>query len=581
MTAVDAGRNDRVRAGARRRVGAVGLHRRRRRAGVAVHAARARAARATTGSASHVVLDERSAAFRALGIGARDRPARDRVLHVRDRRGQLPSGGDRGRTRAGAAASCARPTAHPSCATRARARRSTRRTSTASAVRWFHDPGPPEADAGAPVRRGGRSRAARSRQPSGRRPGPVHLNLPFREPLVPTGAPLVDAPGRPDGAPWTQTLHASRGASTPRSSSDSRRLVRAHPTRSAGRGMGRRVRRRDARPRFAARGGLAGARRSDLATPRRTARDLDLRGAAARARVRRRRTGPTVVLRIGAPLTSKVATAWLDAAVAADRSSTRTAAWLDPHPRTQVERIADRRRAAARRDRRGTRAVRSRAIDRPVARRLARSRARGPRRDRRRARRTRTRRSKAWSRATSRPRFPTAPRWSSRRACRCARSSGAWRRATACACSRTAARTASTASCRRWSGVAATAAVRPSACAATSASCTTPTGCSGRREAGTDVRGRRQRRRRHLLVPPARRSCRSSSSSSGRRTASTWSRSRARTGRPPSASTTLDELAGRARPPAMRACSSFPSTARRASPAIASCGRPSRPPLPR
>jgi 2-succinyl-5-enolpyruvyl-6-hydroxy-3-cyclohexene-1-carboxylate synthase len=37
--------------------------------------------------------------------------------------------------------------------------------------------------------------------------GPVHLNLGFREPLVPTGAPLVDAPGRTQGRPWAVVDH--------------------------------------------------------------------------------------------------------------------------------------------------------------------------------------------------------------------------------------------------------------------------------------------------------------------------------------------------------------------------------------
>ena len=68
------------------------------------------------------------------------------------------------------------------------------------AVRWFCDPGPPARRSPARARRGARSRAARSPTRVGPPAGPVHLNLPFREPLVPTGAPLVDAPGRADGA---------------------------------------------------------------------------------------------------------------------------------------------------------------------------------------------------------------------------------------------------------------------------------------------------------------------------------------------------------------------------------------------
>src|SRR5262249_62350349 len=40
--------------------------------------------------------------------------------------------------------------------------------------------------------------------------GPAPLNLAFREPLVPTGAPLVEAGGRTDGRPWTAAIVPGR-----------------------------------------------------------------------------------------------------------------------------------------------------------------------------------------------------------------------------------------------------------------------------------------------------------------------------------------------------------------------------------
>ncbi len=67
-----------------------------------------------------------------------------------------------------------------------------------TAVRWFHDPGVPD-DA---RRSSWRSLAARAFASTlGVRAGPVHLNLPFRDPLVGEAEPLPG--GRPDGRPWS------------------------------------------------------------------------------------------------------------------------------------------------------------------------------------------------------------------------------------------------------------------------------------------------------------------------------------------------------------------------------------------
>jgi 2-succinyl-5-enolpyruvyl-6-hydroxy-3-cyclohexene-1-carboxylate synthase len=75
------------------------------------------------------------------------------------------------------------------------------------AARWFCEVGLPEARPGAVGY--WRSLAcqawAHAAGSTGALPGPVHLNLPFREPLVPTGGGEWPEPldGRPGGRPWT------------------------------------------------------------------------------------------------------------------------------------------------------------------------------------------------------------------------------------------------------------------------------------------------------------------------------------------------------------------------------------------
>lgn len=72
------------------------------------------------------------------------------------------------------------------------------------AARWFHAPGVPDAAAAGTWRRlAGRSLAEASGQGAARRPGPVHLDLAFREPLV--GAPCELPAARGGDAPWVTT----------------------------------------------------------------------------------------------------------------------------------------------------------------------------------------------------------------------------------------------------------------------------------------------------------------------------------------------------------------------------------------
>lgn len=100
-------------------------------------------------------------------------------------------------------------------------------------VRWFHDPGVPDASetALAAARSAASEAWARALGLAGRGgPGPVHLNLPFGKPLEPGARPVQGeagalpegfelarsraAQGREDGAPWRQTV-AGRAALAP------------------------------------------------------------------------------------------------------------------------------------------------------------------------------------------------------------------------------------------------------------------------------------------------------------------------------------------------------------------------------
>ena len=202
------------------------------------------------------------------------------------------------------------------------------------AVRWFCEVGVPEDHPGAAA--SWRSVAARAAAEAlGPPAGPVHLNLAFRDPLVPTGEPLVDAPGRTDGRPWTSV---TRPARVPDDATVARlaESVRAHPRGVivAGWGSGASPAAVD---RFAAAAGwpvladpISGLRRGPHAVSTYEAL-LRSPGFAAGHR-------PDLVLRLGAAPTSKALTAWLDAGVP-QLLVDPDGAWLDPG-RAAAERVA-------------------------------------------------------------------------------------------------------------------------------------------------------------------------------------------------------------------------------------------------
>jgi 2-succinyl-5-enolpyruvyl-6-hydroxy-3-cyclohexene-1-carboxylate synthase len=171
------------------------------------------------------------------------------------------------------------------------------------------------------------------------RPGPVHLNFPLREPLVPTGPlPPDPLPGRPGGRPWVTATtpssaipspnSASPGTPSPATPAPRRELtprgvvVAGRSERGAGLGI--------AVAQFAQRAGyplladpLSGARRGPVAI---ATYDLLLRDEDFGRRMR-----PELVIRVGDLPTSKPLRAWLASLADVEQVGLDAeAAWQDP-----------------------------------------------------------------------------------------------------------------------------------------------------------------------------------------------------------------------------------------------------------
>ncbi|MBO0714269.1 MAG: 2-succinyl-5-enolpyruvyl-6-hydroxy-3-cyclohexene-1-carboxylic-acid synthase, partial [Acidimicrobiales bacterium] len=199
-----------------------------------------------------------------------------------------------------------------------------------TAVRWY-------AEAEAPSRQRGeaaevaiwRSLAARAlAEALGPPAGPVHLNLPFREPLVPSGParPPFDLGGRPGTKPFVHRPGASHLADG-ETVDDLTRRVAGTRRGALVAGWGLSPVAADAVERLAKAAGwpiladpLSGLRRGPLA--------VSTYDALSRIEAVRDELQPDLVIRVGAPLTSRQAMTWLA------RSPTVTVdpqrSWSDP-----------------------------------------------------------------------------------------------------------------------------------------------------------------------------------------------------------------------------------------------------------
>lgn len=200
------------------------------------------------------------------------------------------------------------------------------------ALRWRADPGVPDPSA-AGTWRSLAARATCEARGVGGRPGPVHINLPFREPLL--GRPGPMPRGRPAGAPWHQAARSE--CSSPPVAALAALVANRRGVIVAGAGSGH----PGGVHRLAASIGwpVLADPRSGCRLPSETtvaAFDPLLRHEPLAAAL-----VPEVVIRTGAPPASKVLAGWLATSGAEQVAIEAHGAWMDPERTASVVVVED------------------------------------------------------------------------------------------------------------------------------------------------------------------------------------------------------------------------------------------------
>ena len=175
--------------------------------------------------------------------------------------------------------------------------------------------------------------------------GPVHLNVAFREPLVPAagGDPAAEAmePGRPDGRPWVVSHPPARPGAPAEETAGLAARISAAARGLVVAGWGSPPEASDVAaelgwPLLA--DAISGRRGGDRPGATSVTTSVTTYEALLRVPGFAERHRPDLVIRFGGPLTSKVAMAWLDAGVPQILVDP-DGAWLDPN-RTAADRVA-------------------------------------------------------------------------------------------------------------------------------------------------------------------------------------------------------------------------------------------------